>query len=403
VVNQTVGQANVNGTKLAAFEFPLPPIKEQKRIVEVLDELFSDLDAGVAAIEKLRIKLAQYRTSVLKAAVEGKLTAEWRQGHPHREHAFEVLKRILLERRRRWEEEHLTTLKKKGQKPPKDWKAKYREPVMPDATKLPPLPEGWCWAAVDQLGDYGEQAVLTGPFGTTLGKSDFVEEGVPLLTIGCLKWSGISLEKAEYLTKQKAEELQRYQLRAGDLLFSRMASVGRAGYVTPEIEGALFNYHLMRLRLARDGVKPSFFLFYVQGSEDVVRYIKDVNHGATRDGVNTDQLLALPVAFPPIAEQEALVDLMEDQLSVIEHLDGELKTKLKTCQALRQAILHQAFTGQLVPQDPNDEPAVKMLSRIAAERETHARDAAAAKQKTKIKRQRPPSRGRQQRTATKEN
>ena len=101
---------------------------------------------GWRHLTRVREKLKLYRASVLKAAVEGTLTAEWRAQHPKVEPASELLKRILAERRRRWEEEQLRKFKEKGQEPPKNWKAKYKEPVAPDTANLPPLPEGWCWA-----------------------------------------------------------------------------------------------------------------------------------------------------------------------------------------------------------------------------------------------------------------
>ena len=129
---------------------PVAPSAEQYRIADALDELFSDLDAGVAALERVREKLKLYRASVLKAAVEGALTAEWRAQHPYTEPASELLKRILTERRRRWEEDQLAKFKAKGQEPPKNWKAKYKEPVAPDTTNLPPLPEGWCWVTLNE-------------------------------------------------------------------------------------------------------------------------------------------------------------------------------------------------------------------------------------------------------------
>lgn len=87
--------------------------------------------------------------------------------------------------------------------------------------------------------------------------------------------------------------------------------------------------------------------------------------------------------LPSLAEQEAIVEAVEDHLSVIDHLEADLDAKLKNAQGLRQAILRHAFTGQLVPQDPNDEPASRLLERIVAEREARAREAAEAKGKPK--------------------
>lgn len=131
---------------------------------------------------------------------------------------------------------------------------------------LPELPKGWSYASVSQVGATDEQAVLTGPFGTNLGRGDFIEDGIPLLTISCLTDRGIRLDKALFVSQSKAKELQRYRLKSGDLLFSRMASVGRAGIVGPDLEGALFNYHIMRLRLNDAKVLPKFFTGYVRGA-----------------------------------------------------------------------------------------------------------------------------------------
>ena len=132
---------------LRPLPVPVAPLNEQRRIVDALDELFSDLDAGVAALERVQAKLKHYRAAVLKAAVEGALTAEWRAQHPATEPASALLTRILAERRRRWEETQLQKFKEAGKEPPKNWKAKYKEPVAPDMTSLPLLPNGWCWVS----------------------------------------------------------------------------------------------------------------------------------------------------------------------------------------------------------------------------------------------------------------
>jgi len=85
-----------------------------------------------------------------------------------------------------------------------------------------------------------------------------------------------------------------------------------------------------------------------------------------------------------MAEQEVIVEAVEDQLSVIDHLQADLESKLKSAQALRQSILRHAFTGRLVPQNPKDEPAAELLKRIAAQRAEIASQVQAAKQaKTK--------------------
>ena len=99
--------------------------------------------------------------------------------------------------------------------------------------------------------------------------------------------------------------------------------------------------------------------------------------------INLTVLRSFPIPLAPLAEQEAIVEAVEDQLSVIEHIEADVAAKLKSAQALRQSILRHAFTGQLVPQDPHDEPASELLKRIAADRDQRTRllkTAKAAKQ-----------------------
>ena len=149
--------------KLGKFQLSLPPAAEQTRIVAKLEELLSDLDAGVAELKAAQKKLGQYRQSLLKAAVEGALTAEWRATHQPgpaatpagvAESGAALLARILSERRRRWETRQLAKFQTQGKNPPKDWQAKYPEPVAPDTSGLPALPVGWVWASVDQLAEF---------------------------------------------------------------------------------------------------------------------------------------------------------------------------------------------------------------------------------------------------------
>ena len=107
-----------------------------------IEEQFTRLDAGVAALRRARAALKRYRAAVLKAAVEGRLTAAWRAAHPDAEPAAALLRRILAERRARWEADQ----RAKGKDPAK---ARYDEPAAPDTAGLPALPEGWAWATVD--------------------------------------------------------------------------------------------------------------------------------------------------------------------------------------------------------------------------------------------------------------
>ncbi len=368
----------LNQAQMRQIPIPLSPPPEQHRIVTKIEELFTRLDAGVGALTNTKAQLKHYHQSVLKSACEGRLVpteaelarAEGRDYEP----ADVLLSRIGKERREKWGAEK----KRKGRK-----SAKYKEPAAPDVSGLPELPEGWVWTTVEQLGDIDEQAVLTGPFGSNLGRRDFIDSGVPVLTIGCLTEQGLSLEKPVYVSKSKASELGRYKVKAGDVLFSRMATVGRAGLVSIHFEDAIINYHLMRLRLAVTAIDPVYFITHVRGSKTVADYIKVVNHGATRDGINTSQLMSLPVALPPLLEQHRIVAEIERRLSVADEIEKTIDQSLKQAERLRQSILKKAFEGKLVPQDPDDEPASVLLEQILLQKEINEQNSKSKRRKSR--------------------
>ncbi len=231
-----------------------------------------------------------------------------------------------------------------------------------------PLPDGWQWTTITGVAGQQKSPVLTGPFGTTLSRADFVQDGVPVLTIGCLTPEGISIAKAPRVSVAKAESLDRYTLEQGDVLFSRMATVGRAAVIGPEEAGSLINYHLMRLRVDRSVVDASYLALLCRGSRAIEQYLTDSNHGVTRPGINTKQLMGLPLALPPRPEQITIVGRVKAIDDFCSELDQQVLQARRRAGNLRMSILATAFSGKLVPQDPSDEPASALLDRIAAGR-----------------------------------
>jgi type I restriction enzyme S subunit len=375
-----VGQMRVPASFLDTVEIPVPPSLEQQRIVTEIDELLSDLDAGGAALERAKGKLKQYRAAVLNAAVEGALTTEWRSQNQTAEPATALLTRILAERRRRWEEEQLRKFKEAGKEPTKAWKAKYREPVAPDATVLPSLPKGWCWAT-------GEQLAWASGYGTS-EKCRETNAGIAVLRIPNIIASNLDLGNLKYAPAEYSEA-DNELVDVGDLLIVRTNGsrklIGRGAVIhaKPTLRLSFASY-LIRLRLIP---LPSLlkWISFLWESSHVRQWIE--TRAATSAGqfnISLSVLETLAFPLPPEIEQEELAEILEDQLSVIEHLEADLEAKVKSAQSLRQSLLRHAFTGQLVPQDPNDEPATELMQRIAAEREERALNAAIAKRaKTK--------------------
>lgn len=371
-----VGQMRVPAAFLETVRIPLAPSAEQSRIADVLDELLSDLDAGMAAIERVREKLRLYRASVLKAAVEGALTAEWRARHPDTEPASEFLKRILVERRCCWEEEQIRMFREKGREPPKNWKAKYKEPVVPNTSSLPSLPKEWCWVTLSQL------AWASG-YGTS-EKCTENNKGLAVLRIPNIIGGRLDLTDLKFAPPDYSEREENL-IHIGDLLVVRTNGsrnlIGR-GAVVQEQQSALLSFasYLIRLRLIPNAPLLRW-VSLIWDTYHVRRWIE--THAATSAGqynISLGVLDGLAVPLPPLDEQEGIVEAVDDQLSVIDHLEVDLDDKRKSAQALRQSILRHAFTGQLVPQDLNDEPASELLKRIVVEREHRVQEAAAAKQ-----------------------
>lgn len=372
-----VGQMRVPSAFLESLKIPVPPDPEQQRILDTLDELLSDLDAGVASLERIQAKLKHYRAALLKAAVEGALTADWRTQHPDTELASDLLQRILAERRRRWEEGQLRNFKVMGREPPQNWKKKYKEPAGANINNLPALPMGWCWATIEQLTT--ETANGFGKRSQPKGKSQIV------LRLADIKNGEVSYGDVRRINCT-ADNVDKYALNENDLLIIRVNGsaelVGRFILVRQLPEPVLFCDHFIRARCVAP--RSAAWLRFYADTARFRRYIdlKKVS-SAGQNTVSQATLLPHAIPLPPDAEQEAITEIVEDQLSVIDHLEADLDSRFKSAQALRQSILRHTFTGQLVPQNPSDEPASELLKRIAAAREERARQAASAKQTAK--------------------
>lgn len=367
----------VDFDQIKVFPLWLPPRREQERIADALDELLSDLDAGIEELHQVRKKLNHYRASILKAAVEGTLTAEWRAQHPNTEPASVLLKRILAERRRHWEEEQLRKFNEQEKEPPNNWRTKYKEPITSDSTEIS-LPQGWCWSTLDQIAD------IAG--GVTKGqKFSSADETrvVPYLRVANVQRGYLDLSEIKEI-RARLTDIEALTLKPGDVLFNEGGDrdkLGRGWVWNGEVDGCIHQNHVFRARLFLPDIQPKFVSWC--GNSYGQRWFSQTGKQSVNlASINLTVLRSFPVPLPPAAEQEIIVETIEDQFSVIDHLERDLESRLKTSQSLRQSILRHAFEGKLVPQDPNDEPASELLKRIAIEREERAREAAAAKAAT---------------------
>jgi len=367
---------HLTGKSLAEVPFPHCPPAEQRRIVAKIEELFSDLDAGVAALERAKANLKRYRAAVLKAAVEGKLTAQWRAEHPDVEPADQLLARILAERRQKWQQDQLAKYEAKGKKPPKNWKDKYKPPAEPDTTNLPDLPEGWCWASVGQIGN-----VQLGRQRSPKNRS----KDYPTQYIRAANITESGLDLSDVLDMEfRPEEAERYRLRAGDIVLSEASGspdqVGKPALWRGEMELCCFQNTVIRLRpclAASDYILTVFLHYYTNSVFAAVAGGVGINH------LSAARFSAMPFPLAPQEEQSVIVAETEETLSRNQAGDVAITKSLVRATRLRQAILKRAFEGKLVPQDPTDEPASVLLDRIKAERDAAAARAKSAKKKAR--------------------
>ena len=363
---------HLSSRSIEDIELPLPPRDEQTRIVEKLEELLSDLDAGVAELKAAQRKLAQYRQSLLKAAVEGALTADWRAtraktGEPQ-ETGAALLQRILTERRTRWEASQLARFAEQGKIPLKGWQAKYPEPVEPSQGDHHKLPPDWTWATVDQISiaqKYGSSA-----------KTSEDATGVPVLRMGNIKDGRLDLGKLKYLP-QTHHEFPDLFLEEGDLLFNRTNSpelVGKTAIYRSEIRPCSYASYLIGVKLA-PSCSPEFLSAFINSVYGRAWIKEVVTQQVGQANVNGSKLAALAVPLPPRDEQREIMARLETQLHASFDEEELLERAMKQAAAQRKNILKAAFAGQLVPQDPNDEPASVLLERIRAAKVEHAGNA----------------------------
>lgn len=367
---------------LSTLRLPVPPRSEQSRIVAKLEELLSDLDAGVAELKTAQKKLGQYRQSLLKAAVEGALTAEWRTAQRRAsvaggrtpeattkntpaETGAQLLERILTERRARWEAKQLAKFAEQGKKPPKDWQKKYPEPVKPDTSDLPELPAGWVWASVEQLSDSVRNGLSKTP--NTEGR------GHPIFKINAVRPMTVNFSAIKHIEISDKEAAD-YWVEVGDVLATRYnGSVDLLGVFGMIKELPVNMLHPDKLIRMKPVLGPDLGAWMeVCGNVSFSRkhLVSRVKTTAGQTGISGEDLKKTPIPLAPLTEQKNILAAVDERLESIRDLEVSTDLSLKQSTVQRQNILRAAFAGELVPQDPNDEPASVLLERIRAERAT---------------------------------
>jgi len=347
------GMQHITKGKFEESPIPLPPAPEQIRIVSKIEELLTELDAGVASLKKVRAQLKRYREAVLKAAFEGRLTQEWREAHKGKiEPAALLFKEI------------------KREHPGQEKELVKRLPL--DESGLFALPDEWIWV---QAQDVCEN--ITNGYTPTADKLFEGAGDIPFIKVYNLTKTGAFdfSVKPTFISRETHEkELKRSAVYSNDVLMSIVGPpMGKVSLV-PELHDEWnINQAIVIYRTFPEYSRK--LLLYVLLSETIQRWLKKrskTTAGQTNYTITMSR--SLPIPLPPINEQSLIVNEIERHFSQIDHIENTVVTSLRQAETLRQSILKQAFEGKLVPQDPNDEPASILLERIKAEKAHHTEE-----------------------------
>ena len=336
----------ITGKKLKELPFRLPPLNEQHRIVEKIETLFARIDKGEDALREVQKLLKRYRQSILKAAVTGELTRDWREANQHRlEPASDLLARILEARRENWQ-----------------GGGKYKEPTAPESTQFTELPGFWALSTTEQLA-----FVETGATPKKSESSYYSSKATPWITSTAVNEDPIQTPQA-HITEKALRETNAKVFPIGALIVAMYGEGKTRGKVSELGIDAASNQACAALLIQHlpPDVARYLKLFYLYNYEAIRRQ----SAGGVQPNLNLSIIKDTQVSLPSEVEIGEILARVNSELDRINELDLICSNELRRSAALRQSILKSAFTGQLVPQDPNDEPASELLARIRAERKT---------------------------------
>ncbi|MBN1547322.1 MAG: restriction endonuclease subunit S [Syntrophaceae bacterium] len=337
----SAGQLRVPANYMRELILPFPPLSEQQRIVDKIEELFTKLDAGVEALKKIKEQLKRYRQAVLKYAFEGKLTEEWREQHKGElEPASVLLERIKEERKK--------TLGKK-----------YKELPPVDTSELPELPDGWVWTRMIEI----SEKITDGTHHTPT----YVSEGIPFISVKDIKNGMISFENCKFISEDEHNVLiKRCNPEYGDVLITKSGTIGRTAVVTTRDEFSLF-VSVALIKPYKDFLDSNFIKFALDNYINNIDIQQSVKGGVVKN-LHIEDLKEINIITPSIEEQYKVVEEIQCHFSIADEIEKTVDQSLKQSDRLRQSILKKAFEGKLVHQDPFDEPAELLLERIRAEK-----------------------------------
>lgn len=334
----TAGQLRVPVSFVNDAQIPLAPLNEQRRIVAKLEKLLNRVDAAQKRLATVPDILKRFRQSVLAAACSGKLTADWRRENLQVEKAETLFERIRQLR-------NGNTARRRS----KD--------ASTDTADIADIPNTWKSIKLDSLCDssrgisYG--VIKLGP--------EF-EGGVPCLRTSNVRPLRIEIEHVKRISPDVSANYRRTILEGSEVLVNVRGTLGGVAVVPRSMQGWNISREVAVVPLLPE-VESKYIAFWI-ASVRSQNWLSGVEKGVAYTGINLEDLRLLPTSLPPFAEQQEIVRRVEELFKTADALEARYNKAKAYVDKLTQSILAKAFRGELVPQDPSDEPGSILLARI---------------------------------------
>ena len=350
---------------------PIPPLNEQRRIVDKIEELFTEIDRGVDALRAAKSTLALYRQSLLKSAFEGRLTAEWRAQNSDKLESRESLIARAEHERKEWHQvaheewtEEVEAWQSAGAEGPKPRRPDVNQPnadlSQKEQSVLPRIPERWVYLRLSEI------ATVSSGMSVSMARRPEVPVEVPYLRVANVQRGFLDLGEIKTMQIEKSQAAS-LALCQWDVLFNEGGDrdkLGRGWVWECQIPHCIAQNHVFRASPFRHDLDWSKFISQWGNSFGRDYFETGGKQTTNLASINKTVLKALPVPYCSPDEQTEIIRILDTQLNAVKMLEIKLNSSLARAEALRQSILKKAFAGQLVPQDPDDEPASALLKRI---------------------------------------
>ena len=344
---------NIKNEYLENFSIPLPPLNEQKRIVEKLNFLFEKTKRAKEIIEEIKINIENRKISILDRAFKGILTSKWRNENKTSD-VKELLKLINDEKIKKWEEDCLQAEKNGNKKTKKPIIKEIEDMIVPVEEQPYKLPNNWVWVKLDNLCS----KITDGTHKTP----KYTDSGVPFISVKDIYDNQVSFDNTKFISQEEHNELyKRCNPEYDDILLTKSGTIGRTAVIKTQNEFSLF-VSVALLKNYKNIIDSSYLSLNIQDFFNKINISQTIKGGVIKNYHITDMKEQL-IPLPPLEEQQEIVRILDEVLEN-ENRVKELVELEEKIDILEKSILNKAFKGELGTQNNSDEPAMKLLKEI---------------------------------------